>query len=430
MKIVNLTPGAGNTFYCENCLRDNGRVKALRQLGHDVIAVPLYLPVLTDEPSACSRDVPIFFGGINVYLQQKSALFRKTPRWLDRIFDSPKLLKWVANKASMTRYEELAETTLSMLRGEEGRQAKELDRLVTWLASEEPPDVVHFSNALLLGMARRIKEELNVPIVCSLQDEDIMADALPEPYLKLVWETLAQCAVEVDAFIAVSNYYKDFMCERLRIPADRVHVVYNGINLEGYEPADSSPNPPVIGFLERQCRDKGLHALVEAFIILKERNRVPGLKLRIAGGKTGDDEPFVQEVRQRLVESGFIDEAKFLANLNREEKLNFLRTLSIMSVPAEHREAFGLYIIEALAAGVPVVLPRHGAFPELLDVTGGGILCEPDDAPALATAIETLLLNPARARELGWQGRKVVLENFSVEQMASGVVRVLEKVTK
>jgi len=435
MKIVNLTPGAGNTFYCENCLRDNGRVKTLRNLGHDVIAVPLYLPALTDEPAACSKDVPIFFGGINVYLQQKSSLFRKTPRWIDRIFDSPKLLKWVAGKASMTRYEELAETTLSMLRGEEGLQSKELDRLVTWLAAEEPPDVVHFSNALLLGMARQIKERLNVPVVCSLQDEDIMADALPEPYLTLVWETLAQRAAEVDAFIAVSNYYKDFMLERLKIPSDRVHVVYNGINLEGYELAGQShaatlPNPPVIGYLERQCRDKGLHALVDAFIVLKERNSVPGLKLRIAGGKTGDDEPFVQEIQQRITDSGLSNEVEFLSNLNREEKLDFLRTLSVMSVPAEHREAFGLYIIEALAAGVPVVQPRHGAFPEILEITGGGVLCEPDDAEALATAIETLLLNPERIRELGMQGRKVVLDNFGVEQMAYGVVRVLEKVVR
>jgi len=429
MKIVKLIPGAGNTFYCENCIRDSGRVKALRKLGHDVIVVPLYLPLLTDEPNACSSNVPIFFGGINVYLQQKFALFRKTPRWIDRIFDSQKLLKWAAGKAGMVRYEDLGETTLSMLRGEEGRQAKELDRLVAWLASEEPPDVVHFSNALLLGMVRRIKEELHVPVVCSLQDEDILVDALPEPHRQLVWETLSQRAAYVDAFIAVSKYYKDFMCTRLGIPADRVHVVYNGIDLDGYEPAASPPNPPVIGFLERQCRDKGLHTLAEAFVILKKSGRVQNLKLRIAGGRTTDDEPFVQEIRQRLAEHDLSEYVEFLPKLNREEKLAFLRTLSLLSVPAEHKEAFGIYVIESLASGVPVVQPNHGAFPELLGTTGGGILCEPNDAQALATAIETLLLNPEYARELGRQGRKAVFSNFSVEQMAGNVARVLEKVT-
>jgi len=434
MKIVQLTPGAGNAFYCENCLRDYGRVKTLRKLGHDVIVVPLYLPLLADEPNVCSSDVPIFFGGINVYLQQKSALFRKTPRWIDRIFDAPKLLKWAAGKAGMTNAEDLWQTTLSMLRGEEGNQVKELDRLVAWLSSKEPPDVVHFSNALLLGMARRIKEELHVPLVCSLQDEDIFVDILPEPQRQIVWETLSQRAAEVDAFISVSDYYKTFMCERLGVPSDRIHVVYNGINLEGHQPAASPPNPPVIGYLERQCRDKGLHTLVEAFVMLKKRaclernNSLIATKLRIAGGKTADDEPFVQEIRQRLAEEGLSGDVEFFPNLTREEKLDFLQSLSIMSVPAEHKEAFGLYIIEALASGVPVVQPRHGAFVELLETTGGGILCEPNNAHALATAIETLLLNPEHARELGKRGRKIVLENFSVERMADDVVRVLKKV--
>ncbi|HIE26735.1 TPA: glycosyltransferase family 1 protein [Candidatus Poribacteria bacterium] len=427
MKIVQLIPGVGNTFYCENCLRDNGLIKVLRHWGHDVIMVPLYLPILTDESNA-DFDAPIFFGGINVYLQQKSAIFRKTPRWIDSIFDSSKLLEWVANKASMTNAEDLAETTLSMLRGEEGRQDKELERLVRWLASKQPIDVIHISNALLLGMVRRIKEELHVPVVCSLQDEDIFVDSLPESHRQIVWETMSKRAADVDAFIAVSNYYKNFMCARLGIPAERVHVVYNGINLKKHEPAASLPDPPVIGYLERQCREKGLGTLVEAFVLLKRRCRVPGLKLRVAGGKTGDDEPFVQEIRQRLSEQGLSNDVEFLPNLNREEKLAFLRTLSIMSVPAEHKEAFGVYVLESLASGVPVVQPCHGAFPELLASIGGGILCEPNNPRALATAIETLLLNPQHARELGKRGRKAVLENFGVEQMAHDVVRVLEKV--
>jgi len=398
-------------------------------MGHDVILVPLYLPLMTDEPDApCPGKVPIFFGGINVYLQQKFALFRKTPRWIDKIFDSKKLLKWAAGKASMVRYEELGETTISMLRGEEGRQAKELERLIEWLKSEEPPDVVHFSNALLLGMARRIKEELGVPVICSLQDEDILLDALLEQHRQPAWEILSQRAAEIDAFISVSNYYKDFMCERLGISADCIHVIYNGIELEGFEPAASPPEPPVIGFLERQCRDKGLHTLVEAFIILKKRGQVKDLKLRIAGGKTADDESFVQEVHQRLVEEGFSDDVEFLPKLNRDEKLAFWQTLSVASVPAEHKEAFGIYIIEALASGVPVVQPRHGAFPELLEITGGGLLSEPNDANSLATTIEKLLLNPEQGRELANQGREVVFANFTIERMAYEFMRVLEKI--
>ena len=427
MRIVQLIPGSGNAFYCENCLRDSNLFRALREQGHDVIRLPLYLPIMSDEFD-CHSDISIFFGGINVYLQQKSALFRKTPRWIDRIFDSPRLLKWIAGMGGMMKVEQLGDMTLSMLRGEEGRQVKELNRLVTWLASREPPDIIHISNALLVGVVRLIKRELGVPVVCSLQDEDIWVDALPEPQRHTVWESLAQRAADIDAFISVSEYYKDLMCDRLRIPADRVHVVYSGIDLEGYRQADLPTHPPVVGYLERQCREKGLGILVEAFVILRRNGRVPGVRLRIAGGKLVEDDPFLQQIRRRLADEGFSGDVEFLSNLNYEDRLAFLRSLSIMSVPAEHKEAFGMYVIEALASGVPVVQPRHGAFPELLGVTGGGVLYEPNDANALATAIETLLLDPEQVRELGRRGREAVLENFGAERMVQGVLRVFEEV--
>ena len=156
MKIVHIVPGSGGTFYCENCMRDNALVKALRRMGHDVVMVPLYLPMFADDPEL-SEDVPVFFGGINVYLQQKLALFRKTPRWLDRLADARWILELAARKAGTTRAAGLGDMTLSMLRGADGNQAKELDRLIKWLAENERPDIVHLSNALLIGLARRIR---------------------------------------------------------------------------------------------------------------------------------------------------------------------------------------------------------------------------------------------------------------------------------
>lgn len=428
MRIVQLAPGAGSDFYCENCLRDKGRINTLRDLGHDPLVVPLYLPLPGDETS-CESDLPIFFGGINVYLQQKSTLFRKTPRWIDRIFDSPALLKWASGRSGMTKAEDLGEMTISMLRGEEGNQAKELERLVAWLASKQPIDVIHISNAILLGMVKRVKQELGVPVVCSLQDEDIWLDALPEPQRSTAWELVSQCAAKVDSFISVSNYYKDFICERLKVPANRIYVVYNGIDLSGHKQSELSFEPPVIGFIERQCREKGIGALIDAFLILKKKGSIPDLKLRIAGGKTTDDEIYVKGMRQKLDTEGFSQDVEFLQNLNRKEKLEFFQSISILSVPAGHREAFGMYIIEALASGVPVVQPNHGAFTELLEATGGGLLCEPDNPQALTDAMETMLLNPERARELGRIGRKAVFEKFSKEIMSANVLKVMESVT-
>ncbi len=230
MKIIQLVPGSGDAFYCENCVRDGTFFKALHDQGHDILRLPLYLPIASNELEDHTVD-SVFFGGVNVYLQQKSSLFRKTPRWIDKVFDSPGLLKWAANKNGMTNAEELGELTLSMLRGEEGRQTKELNRLVAWLKTKEKPDVIHLSNALLLGMTRRLKEELQVPVVCSLQDEDMWIEALPEPQRQAVWDTMIERAAHADGFIPVRHYYRDVMCNRLGIACEQVHFVFYGIDI-------------------------------------------------------------------------------------------------------------------------------------------------------------------------------------------------------
>jgi len=429
MRIVEIIPGTGGSFYCENCIRDLSLVRELRRLGHDPILVPLYLP-LRGPFSSGAPETKVFFGGVNVYLQQKSALFRKTPRWVDRLFDAPALLNWASRRVGMTNAKDLAETTLSMLRGEHGRQAKELDRLVAWLASEARPDVVCLSNALLVGVVRRIKAELGVPVVCWLQDEDIFLDHLPQPERAEAWQTVAERGAEVDAFVAVSRYFADQMASRLALPPERLRVIYNGICLEGYEPAAAPPNPPVIGFLERACPDMGLDTLAEGFIELRASGRFPGLRLRAAGGSLPADEPFLRAVRQHLADAGLGGDAEFLPNLDREAKQAFFRTLSVLSVPTRHGEAFGMYVLESLASGVPVVLPRHGAFPELIEATGGGLLYDPQEQGALTTALERVLSDPEFARQLGSRGRQAVIEHFDVRQTAQQVLALFGSLPK
>jgi glycosyltransferase involved in cell wall biosynthesis len=443
MNIVQITPGAG-AMVCGNCLRDNALVAGLRQLGHQVLMVPLYLPLTLDEEDQ-SAGIPVFFSGLNVYLEQKSALFQRQPKWLHRLLARPALLKWAAGRAAKTRAQDLGELTLSMLRGEEGNQARELDELIAWLKQHPHPDVIGLSNALLLGLARKLKRELRSSIVCTLQGEDGFLDGLPEPHRAACWRTVAERAAEVDLFIAPSRYFGALMRDRLKLPADRVRIVYNGINLDGFkiesrepsvegQPAiqlstpDSRPSAPVLGYFARMCKEKGLDTLVEAFILLKQGKRVPRLKLHIGGSCGPGDEPFVKTLRQRLAQAGFIGETSFWPNLNRAEKIHFLRSLSVFSVPALYGEAFGLYVIEALAAGVPVVQPRTAAFPELVEATGGGVLCEPGDPCALADAIERLLRDPRRMRALGEAGRNAVFEKFGAEAMAKETLRAFATV--
>ena len=425
-------------MYCGGCLRDNALVAALRKLGHRVTMVPLYLPLTLDEEDQ-SAGTPIFFGGLNVYLEQKSALFRGAPGWLHELFSSPRVLKWAAGKAAKTRAADLGELTLSMLRGEAGNQARELEELIAWLKTQPQADVLCLSNALLLGMARRLRSELRAPVACALQGEDTFLDALPEPHRSACWRTLAERAAEVDVFIAPSRYFGDLMRERLGLKAERVRVVHNGISLEGYEvqgrggkSEGRSPRAEVqgagglvLGYFARMCPEKGLDTLVEAYLRLRQRGRVGKLKLRVGGSCGPADMAFVNSLRERLEAGGLLGEVEFAPNLDRSHKLQFLRSLSVFSVPARYGEAFGLYVIEAMAAGVPVVQPRTAAFPELIEATGGGVLCAPGDPQALAEAIEGLLLNPVRARALGEAGRRAVCDRFSADAMARATVEAL-----
>lgn len=436
VEILQLTPGAG-TMYCGNCLRDNALVAALRGLGHPVLMVPLYLPLTLDEADQ-SAGTPVFFSGINVYLDQKSPWFRRAPGWLHRLLASSPLLKGAAHLAGSTRAEELGPLTLSMLRGESGHQARELEDLLGWLKTQPRPDVVFLSNALLLGLARRLKAELQRPVVCLLQGEDYFLDSLPEPHRGACWKLLADRAADAELFIAPSRYFADLMQSRLALPPERVRVVYNGISLEGYESrptdrenraaADGAPAVPVLGYLARMCREKGLDTLVQAFIALRHRGRVPQLRLCVAGSLGSADQPLVTQLKARLQEAGLIQDVEFRPNVDRATKLALLRSFSVFSVPARYGEGFGLYVIEALAAGTPVVQPRCAAFTELVELTGGGILCEPDNAQALADGLESLLLEPRRARELGEIGRKVVFERLNADTMARNVLEAMKSV--
>lgn len=412
-------------MFCGNCFRDNALVAALRQQGHDVLMVPLYLPLTLDEEDQ-TRGTPIFFNGVNVFLEQKSPWFRTAPEWVHRLSASPRLLKWAAGRAAKTRAADVGDITLSMIRGEHGHQARELEELIAFLKTRPKPDIVCLSNALLAGMARRLKSELGAKIVCVLQGEDSFLDALPDDVRFLAWKTLAERCADIDLFIPPTRYFGDRMRERLKLPEDRVRVIYDGISLDGYDEA-KAPQTPTLGFFARMCREKGLDVLVEAFILLKEGRRVENLKLKLGGGCGLAERPLVDALRERLKTKGCLHDVEFHPNVDRAGKLALLRSLSVFSVPALYGEAFGLYVIEALASGVPVVQPRHAAFPELVELTGGGVICEPRDPLALANALEPLLLDPEKARGLGMTGRASVREKFSAGLMAAETARAYRK---
>ena len=426
MKIVEITPGSGDNFYCENCLRDRELAKALGRSSHEIMFMPLYLPVKVDSDAV--RRTPIFFGGINVYLQQKLNFFRKSPRILDFLFDRKIFLKLAARKAGMTSASDLGQTTVSMLRGSDGRQVKELERLVNWLGRKKnKPDVIWLSNALLTGMAETLRTRLGVPIICMLHDEDGFIDGLTEPYASQAWDLITKHARDnVDAFISVSKYYADLMKDRLSLDDDKVHVVYPGVDMQAYDPAVEKPKVPTIGFLSRLCFGKGLDTLVEAFVALKRNPKLKNARLLIAGGSTGNDEVFIRMIHKRLESCRLTKDVDFWADFDHKSKQEFFSNLSVLSVPEKHPTACGLYVIEAMAAAVPVVQPASGGFPEIIELTNGGITCQPNNAVDLAAALERFLLDPEYAQQTGLRGHNAVAENFNIDKAAENIVHICD----
>ncbi len=428
MKIVHIIPGSGGTFYCQNCLRDNELIKNLRATGNDVIMVPIYLPHNIDGKGIMG-DTPVFYGAINVFLKEKIPFYRHAPLWLERMLDSESLLQMAAKKAGSTRANGLEEMTLSMLEGENGRQATELDHLISYLEKELKPDVVHLSNALLLGLAKRLKNDLGTAVVCSLQDENEWIDPMSVKYQKLTWDKMAERAVDVDAFIAASRYYADRSIKQLKIQAEKVHVVYGGIEPDTYEQASLDLNPPVIGYLCRMSEYFGLGIIADAFINLKQKYDFKDARLHLMGGYTGDDKAFIKKMMSKFKQNNMSEDVILFENFDIRERVQFLKSLSVLSVPVPGGEAFGAYMIEALASGVPIVQPNAGGYPEFVENTGGGVIYEPNDPEHLAKALADLLSDKDKLQTLGRTGRDKVISQYTMPAMAGKVLDIYRNIT-
>jgi len=403
-------------------MRDNSLARHLINQGHEVPVLPTYLPHLLDEPSS-AKQTPIFFGGLNVYLQHKFRFFRKTPQWLDQIFNSQTLLRWVAGKRGMTAARDLGEITLSTLQAKDGPLAKEVDKVVDWFKEHGKPDVLLLSTVLLAGIGRTVREELGIPVLSFLQGEDGFLDSLLPEFRKQAWELIGADARELDGCISPSRFFANLMGQRLGMVPEKILPLSNGISLDGYPADRAEPSEPTIGYFARICPEKGLDLLIDAFIQLKQSGEHPRLKLAVAGTLPKENQSFFEEQKRKITAAGLDQFVVFRPNLNRQEKIDFLTKLSLFCVPARVPEAFGLYVIEAMAAGVSVVLPDHGAFPEILEKTGGGITYSTTEPESLLPALGEQLRDPSGCSAMGKQGRVAVHEKFSNE----GLARQLEE---
>ncbi|MBE0647626.1 MAG: glycosyltransferase family 4 protein [Bacteroidales bacterium] len=426
MKIIQIVPGFGGTFYCGNCLRDSALVKSLRHEGHDALTVPMYLPLSLDGETH-PDGIPVFYGAVNLYLKQHFRWLRNMPEFMERLLNSGPVLNFAAHKAGSTRAEGLEEMTESMLLGSEGNQWKELEVLVEFLKKEQP-DVVHLSNALLLGLAGRIREEIQVPVIFSLQDEDVWVDAMRDEYRERIWELMAEKGKDVDGFIAVSHFYAGVMQQRMKIPAEKLHTVHIGVNPAAYEPSTPASNPLTIGFLSRMNEENGFGLLVDAFIELKKNRSFESVRLSATGGLTGDDKPYIREQVRKLKQANLADQVDIDYDFQQEKLTEFFQNISLLSVPVLKGEAFGLYQLEALASGVPLVQPALGAFPEIIEATGGGVIYHPNTPDALAAKLAEVLETPSQLEKMSLNGIEAVTQHFDCGKLTLQLVGIYEQI--
>ncbi len=425
MKILQVIPGSGGSFYCGNCLRDSKLVDAMRRSEHEVVKIPMYLPLFAHDPK--QRDVPVFYGAVSIYLKQLYPIFRHAPKWFDRLLNSGWILRMAARKAGSTNAKGLEQMTVSMLMGEEGKQHEELDRMVDWIADHFQPDVVHLSNALLLGLAPRIKSRLNTLVVCSLQDEDVWVDVMDDDYRYQVWELMQQKAAYVDAFIGVSDYYSERMREQMKIPAEKLFTVHIGVDPADYQFRLASERPGNIGFISRLCHENGLDILLDAYILLKKNKGHEEVKLILTGGHTGDDKNFLKMIRKRIAEAGLTGQVVFIDDFEGEARKAFFEQVALISVPVRQGEAFGIYLLEAMASGIPVVQPALGAFPEIIALSGGGETFEPNRPKELSRKLSDLLANPKRMDELSRKAHQGVGVHFDIFVQSARNIEVYKK---
>ena len=425
MKVTYITAGAAN-MYCGACIRDNALVSEFLSRGLDIELVPLYTPTLTDETNVSLGTT--FFGGINVYLQQHFSLFRSTPWALDRILDSSWVLNSVGQWGTRTDPKHLGEITVSVLQGESGYQHKELEKLLSWLQDRSHPDLIHLGNSLLSGLALPLKRALACPVCCTLQGEEFFIESLPEPHRSRSREKIRANVEFIDQFHAVNSRHAKFMREYLRIPAEKIYTIHVGINSNDFRLRHTSKSSPFsVGFLARIVPEKGLHILCEAFRKVVDELGSIEARLLVAGTPGIGQTSYLKKIRQRMKEWGLTQSFEYRGQLNRSEKIDFLRDLDVFSVPTCYDEPKGLSILEAMACGVPVVLPRRAGFTDIVERTGGGLLVEPDNAGALARGLLALQRDTGYSEKLGQRGQEGVRQHYDIHKMGDATLKSYSK---
>ncbi len=429
-RIAMITAGAANMI-CGSCLSDNSLARALHRQGIDVQLIPMYTPIRTDETDA-SID-RIFFGGINVYLDQHLPLYRWLPSWAARWLDHPDLLRWVGGRGIQTDAARLGPLCVSMLKGHRGRQRREASQLLRYFQQDFAPDLICFSNVLIAGCAELLKQHLPARLVVMLQGDDLFLDTLDPQHRALALAEIRRIDRFVDRYLCHSRFYADRMAAQLGIDREKIGVVPLGVHVEDLFVVTQEElshaaatvgisRPPTVGYLARLAPEKGLHLACEAVLALRQRPATAATRLCVAGWLGEANRVYAEQAMQTLRQLD-PDAVEYRGEVTRAEKSRFLADIDVLCVPSPYEEPKGLYALEAMSTGVPVVSPGHGAFPELIAATRGGRLFEPNNVDRLTEVLTELLCDHELRRQIGEQGKASVLSTRTAEHAAAHVWR-------
>jgi len=418
MKILLIIPGSGDKFYCSNCFRDNLYAQALRNAEQDVVVMPLYLP-LTDK--LFRADSPLFFPATSYYVAQKYFGKGEMPAVFEKILDSPSILRLASSFSGTTSAKGMEQMTLSMIQGSDRHFAKQTEKLIDWIVNHDRPDVIHLSSSMLIGIAKAIKNRIDIPVVCSLQDEEIWIDNLDKKYAEEAWKSIGKNSKYIDRFIASSEFYRAAALAKTP-EIKEIERVYPGVNIEKYKSQDY-PQEPTIGFFYRMSYENGLDILAQAFVKLKKENAIPDLKMKIGGGYTRENKHFVSRIRNIL--QPFQQDVIWLNHYSLDEHPSFYRDVSLICTPLRFNEAVGLYLCEAFAAGRPAVAPDTGSFSEIAG--NAGVLYSPNNSEQLAEALRKILTDSVLYEKCKENALLLSRERYSDAIAAANLLKIYSK---
>jgi glycosyltransferase involved in cell wall biosynthesis len=419
MKVIHLVPGTGH-FYCGSCLRDQAWIREMRRQGHEIIVYPLYLPLISDVDE---KTEGLQVNAMEVNFRSKWQNMPNGLSWFIRkVFANQGVLKLISQFTGRTSARVVGEMTLDALVGKEGKQWGVWNELLNQISKHDGVDVISLSNSLLSGLIPSLKMLFpEAKIVVSLQGEDAFVDAFDIELRARVWQQLQKNAVNADLLIAPSEYYAERMKKKGVV--GNIRVLANGVE-EYQKKIIKFKEFYRLGFLSRWIEVKGLERVVDAFI--KIAADFPNWQLSIAGSTQGLNRTFIDRQYQKIKVAGLEDRVEWLENISAEEKWAWYQQLDLFTMPAAEGEAFGLPVVEALMAGVPVIQPRHSSFIQMIEDTGGGVLYDANDEGGYENGLRLIMHDENQRKLYQQQAQLNTKKLYGVKKMAENFVQLID----